>query len=329
MRAWVSETAGGPDTLRLIDLAAPNPGAGEVCVAVKACGINYFDYLIIQDRYQLKPPRPFAPGAEWSGVVTSAGENVTGFKPGDPVMTSASFGGLAELTVCKESACRPLPAGMSFVEAAGFQTAFGTSYYALRERGALHEGQTLLVLGAAGGLGAAAVQIGKALGARVLAVTSTSEKAAFVKEQGADEVLVVAPDAPRESLREILKRFCGVRGADVVYDPVGGDLAEATLRSIAWNGRYLIIGFTAGIPRIALNLALLKHAAILGCRWGGFTRASPLAAAALRSELDALYASGALKPIVTQVFPFTRAPDAIAALGERRGIGKIVVEFDA
>lgn len=329
MRAWLSETPGGPNALRLVDAPAPLPAADEVRVAVKACGVNYFDYLIIQDLYQLKPKRPFAPGAEWSGVVDAVGDQVTRFKLGDRVMAAASYGGLAELVVSKETACHRLPERISFVEGAGFQTAFGTSYYALRERGGLGVGQTLLVLGAAGGLGAAAVQIGKALGARVLGIASTAEKAAFVRQQGADDVAIIEPGASRESVRTTIKALCGEHGADVVYDPVGGDFAEAAMRAIAWDGRYLVVGFTAGIPKIALNLALLKHAAILGCRWGGFSRAAPLAAAALRADLAALYERGVLKCMVTKVFPFSSAPAAIAALGERRGIGKLVVDFQS
>jgi NADPH2:quinone reductase len=329
MRAWISETPGGPNTLRLAETPTPEPAADEVRLAVKACGVNYFDYLIIQDLYQVKPPRPFAPGAEWSGVVDAVGDDVTRFKPGDRVMAAASYGGLAEFVISNQAACHRLPDRVSFIEGAGFQTAFGTSYYALRERGALGSGQTLLVLGAAGGLGAAAVQIGKALGARVLGLVSTTEKAAFARQQGADDVAIIGADASRTSMRTTLKTLCGEQGADVVFDPVGGDLAEAALRAIAWNGRYLVVGFTAGIPKIALNLALLKHAAILGCRWGGFSRASPDAAATLRTELAALYERGALKSIVTKVFPFSSAPAAIAALGERRGIGKFVIDFES
>ena len=329
MRTWLSETPGPPETLRLVEASIRAPEADEVRIAVHACGVNYFDYLIIQELYQLKPQRPFAPGAEWSGVVEAVGDDVTRFKVGDSVMATASFGGLSELINTKESACRPMPASMPFVEAAGFQTAFGTSYYALRERGALAAGQTLLVLGAAGGLGAAAVQIGKALGARVVAIASTEEKAVFVRKQGADEVAVIPPDRPARALRDLVKTLCGAHGANVVYDAVGGDLSEAALRAIAWNGRHLVVGFTAGIPRIALNLALLKHAAILGCRWGGFSRANPAEAENLRAELDALYQRGALKPIVTRVFPFSEAPAAVAALGARRGIGKFVIDLTA
>lgn len=325
MRAWLSREPGPPESLELADTTIKPPAPGHVLIAVKACGVNFFDYLIIQDRYQLKPPRPFTPGAEWAGIVEAIGEGVTGVAVGDRVLAAASYGGLAEMVSPPANACRPLPAKMSFTEGAGFQTAFGTAYYALRERGALRKGDTLLVLGGAGGQGAAAIQIGKALGARVLAVASTTAKTAFAQAQGADEVATIAPEISGVELREKIKALCGAQGADVVFDPVGGAQAEAVLRAIAWNGRHLVIGFTAGIPSVALNWALLKHASILGCRWGGFSRANPEAAGALRDELDALYGSGALRSIVTQVFPFEQAPAAIAALGERRGLGKFVV----
>jgi NADPH:quinone reductase len=328
MRAWLSHAPGPPESLRLVETTIEPPAPGHVLIAVKACGINFFDYLIIQDRYQLKPPRPFAPGAEWAGIVEAIGEGVTHLAVGDRVLAAASYGGLAEKAAAPANACRPMPAKMSFTEGAGFQTAFGTAFYALRERGALSKGDTLLVLGGAGGQGAAAIQIGKALGARVLAVASTPEKAAFARAQGADAVATIGPECSGVDLRERLKAMCGPHGADVVFDPVGGEQAEAALRAIAWNGRYLVIGFTAGIPSVALNWALLKHASILGCRWGGFSRANPLAATALRDELDALYGSGALRSIVTQVFPFEQAPAAIAAHGERRGMGKLVVAMD-
>lgn len=328
MRAWLSHAPGPPESLELVEAPIAPPAKDHVLIAVKACGINYFDYLIIQDRYQLKPPRPFAPGAEWAGIIKAIGEGVTHLAIGDRVLAAASYGGLAEMVAAPANACRPMAARMSFTEGAGFQTAFGTAFYALRERGALKKDETLLVLGGAGGQGAAAIQIGKALGARVLAIASTAAKTAFAQAQGADEVAIIAPELSGADLREKVKALCGARGADVVFDPVGGEQAEAALRAIAWNGRYLVIGFTAGIPSVALNWALLKHASILGCRWGGFSRANPLAAVALRDELDALYASGALRSIVTQVFPFEQAPAAIAALGERRGMGKLVVAMD-
>jgi NADPH:quinone reductase len=328
-RAWTSVAPGPPESLQLIETPIAPPAKDQVLIAVKACGINYFDYLIVQDRYQLKPPRPFSPGAEWAGVVEAIGEAVTAFAPGDRVLAAASYGGLAEKTLSPASACRRVPAQMSFTEGAGYQTAFGTAYYALRERGAMRAGDALLVLGGAGGQGAAAIQIGKALGARVLAIASTPEKAAFARAQGADEVALLAPELSGADLREAVKTLCGAHGADVVFDPVGGEHAQAALRAIAWNGRYLVVGFTAGIPSVALNLALLKHASILGCRWGGFSRANPAAAALLRDEIDALYRSGALRSIVTQVFPFEQAPDAIATLGARRGMGKLVVEVGA
>jgi NADPH2:quinone reductase len=324
-RAWLSISPGGPDSLQLTTRATPRPAAGEVLIEVKACGVNYFDYLIIQDLYQLKPPRPFAPGAEWAGVISEIGEGVSTWRVGDHVLGAASFGGLAETVALKATTCRPLPNGMSFIDGAGYQTAFGTAYYSLRERGALQSGEALLVLGAAGGMGAAAIQLGAARGARVLAVVSSPEKAAFALAQGAADTLVLPHDHATPA--PALKALCGEHGADVIFDPVGGPLAEAALRAVAWNGRHLVVGFTAGVPSLPLNLPLLKHASVIGCRWGAFSRAEPDAAARYIAELDALQASGKIKSIVTQTFPFELAPEAIAALGERRAIGKIVVTF--
>lgn len=325
MRAYLSATAGGPESLQLVDLPAPRPSAGEVLIDVKACGVNYFDFLIIQDLYQLKPPRPFAPGAEWAGVIADVGDGVSAWRVGDRVLCAASYGGLAEQVVLKASACRPMPNAMSFIDGAGYQTAFGTAYYSLRERGALRSGETLLVLGAAGGMGAAAVQLGAALGARVLAIVSSEEKAAFARRQGAHDVLVLPRDGTASAAA--IKSLCG-EGADVVFDPVGGDLAEAAVRAVAWNGRHLVVGFAAGVPSLPLNLPLLKHASVIGCRWGAFSRADPQAAARYMAEVDAMYASGAIRSIVTEVFPFERAREAIAALGERRAIGKLVVSME-
>lgn len=325
MRAWLSIEPGLPNTMRLESMPDPKPGPGQVLIEIRACGVNYFDYLIVQDLYQHKPPRPFSPGAEWAGVVRDVGEGITQFKPGDRVLSGGSSGGLAELAVASAAGCHLMPETMSFIDGAGYQTAFGTAYYCLRERGNLRKGETLLVLGAAGGMGAAAVQCGKAMGARVVAVVSTEEKAAFVRVQGADDVAIIPHDAT--DLRERLKKLCGPEGADVVYDPVGGPLADAAIRAIAFSGRYLIVGFTAGIPSFALNLPLIKHASVIGCRWGAFARARPKEGAALVKERDALYAKGALRSIVTETFPFERAPEAIDKLGERRGIGKIVIDF--
>lgn len=322
MRAWLSVEAGGPESLVLSDTPTPAPAEGEIVVAVRACGINFFDSLIIQDRYQLKPPRPFSPGAEWAGVVAQVGAGVTRLKTGDHVLGAASYGALAEFVAAPESSCRLLPEGMPFSDGAGYQTAFGTSYYSLRHRGQISPGQTLLVLGAAGGVGAAAVQLGKAFGARVLAQVSTEEKAAFVRSQGADDVVVLSNGTQASAA---FKALCGADGADIIFDPVGGALAEAALRSLSWNGRYLIVGFTGGIPSFPLNLPLLKHAAILGCRWGAFARADPKTAHAYISELDAMLARGLITPSVTQTYPFLSAPEAIAHLGSRQAIGKVVV----
>lgn len=329
VRTWLSRERGGPATLTLTQMPEPRVGAGEVLISVRACGVNFFDFLIIQDLYQLKPPRPFAPGAEWTGVVAQIGAGVKHINVGDRVLAAASYGGLAERVVVPEHACRRLPDAMSFSDGAGYQTAFGTGYYSLRHRGALQPGESLLVLGAAGGVGAAAVQLGKALGAKVLAVASTEEKAAFACSQGADDSAVLPHDGDMAGAVTRLKNMCGPAGANVVYDPVGGSLAEAALRAIAWDGRYLIVGFTAGIPSFPLNLPLLKHASVLGCRWGAFARANPESARRYNAELDALYVAGKIKPCVTRVYPFEDAPDAIACLGAGQAVGKVVVQVSS
>ncbi len=329
MRAWLSVEAGGPETLVLAEVPTPTPAEREVVVAVRACGINFFDYLIIQDLYQLKPPRPFSPGAEWAGVVINVGADVTSLMPGDHVLGAASYGALAEMVTTPEATCRPLPARMSFTDGAGYQTAFGTSYYSLRHRGQIAPGERLLVLGAAGGVGAAAVQIGKALGAIVFAQVSTEAKAAFARSQGADDVIVLSDDAAPGAATTAFKQLCGADGVNVVFDPVGGVFAEAALRSLAWDGRYLVVGFTGGIPTFPLNLPLLKHAAVLGCRWGAFARANPNAAATYISELDAMLERGVISPSVTKMFPFLSAREAIAHLGSRQAVGKAVVEVSA
>ena len=259
MKALLSEAPGTPDTLVLREIAEPVPGRGQVRIAVRYCGINYPDVLVIEDKYQFKPPRPFAPGSEMSGVIDAVGDGVTAFKVGDAVIAAATSGGLAEKAVTAANACVPMPEGMPFDVAAGLIFTYGTSYHALVNRGELRAGETLLVLGAAGGVGLAAVEIGKALGARVVAAVSSESKAAAAREHGA-EVTIVYPREGVDSrvLAAQFKEACGPKGADVIYDPVGGDYAEPALRTAAWKGRYLVIGFPAGIPKIPLNLTLLK-----------------------------------------------------------------------
>ncbi|NCW56083.1 MAG: NADPH:quinone oxidoreductase family protein [Gammaproteobacteria bacterium] len=276
MKALLSEAPGTPDTLVLREIAEPVPGRGQVRIAVRYCGINYPDVLVIEDKYQFKPPRPFAPGSEMSGVIDAVGDGVTAFKVGDAVIAAATSGGLAEKAVTAANACVPMPEGMPFDVAAGLIFTYGTSYHALVNRGELRAGETLLVLGAAGGVGLAAVEIGKALGARVVAAVSSESKAAAAREHGA-EVTIVYPREGVDSrvLAAQFKEACGPKGANVIYDPVGGDYAEPALRTAAWKGRYLVIGFPAGIPKIPLNLTLLKGCDIRGVFWGAFRQQEP------------------------------------------------------
>jgi NADPH2:quinone reductase len=332
MKAMLSRQAGGPETLELTELPDPTPGAGEVVIAVKACGVNYPDSLIIADRYQFKPPRPFAPGGEVAGVVEAAGAGVTALKPGDRVIGSLTSGGMAEKVVAPAARCTPMPASMPFDEASALVFTYGTSIHALKDRARLKPGETLLVLGAAGGVGLSAVELGKALGARVIAAASSQEKVDLARKHGAD-VGVVYPPGPFDkdgarALADLLKGACGEKGADVIYDPVGGDYAEAALRAIAWEGRFLVVGFPAGIPRLPLNLTLLKGCQVVGVFWGGFAQRDPKANAANIAELMQLYAKGAIRPPVSERYPLARAGEAIARLSGRKAMGKIVVTMD-
>ncbi|HEY3696655.1 NADPH:quinone oxidoreductase family protein [Phenylobacterium sp.] len=333
MKALLSKVAGGPETLVVEDIPSPTPGPGEVLVQVKACGVNFPDVLIIEDRYQMKPPRPFSPGAEISGVVKAVGEGVTALRPGDRVLGNASWGGMAEEVVTEPHRLIRMPDAMPFDEAAGFILTYGTSYYALKWRARIRPGDTLLVLGAAGGVGLAAVELGKALGAQVVAACSSQEKLDFCKTYGADEGLVydrgpLDHDA-RKDLSERFKAACGPGGPEVIYDAVGGDYAEPALRSIAWGGRYLVIGFAAGdIPRIPLNLPLLKSCDIMGVFWGSWMDRDAKGYAQHVDELLQLYADGRIRPRISARYPLDDAAAAIAHLGERRALGKVVVTMD-
>jgi NADPH2:quinone reductase len=332
MKAMLSRRVGGPETLSLEELPDPRPGEGDVLLAVKACGVNYPDLLIIEDRYQFKPPRPFAPGGEVAGVIEATGPGVTGFKPGDRVIGSSIAGGMAEKLVLKADQCIAMPANMPFDEASALVLTYGTTIYALKDRGKLKRGETLLVLGAAGGVGISAVELGKAYGARVIAAVSSEEKLAFARKHGADDGVVYPPGpfdkAGARELADLFKKACGENGADVVYDPVGGDYSEAALRAIAWEGRLLVVGFPAGIPKLPLNLTLLKSCQIVGVFWGAFSRRDPAGNAANIAELMQLYARGAIKPVVSERFPLSRAGEAIARLAARKAMGKIVVTME-
>jgi NADPH2:quinone reductase len=328
----LSRRVGGPETLRLEELPDPSPGAGEVLLAVKACGVNYPDVLIIEDKYQFKPPRPFAPGGEVAGVVEAVGEGVTRLKPGDRVIGSTISGGMAEKLALPADMCIAMPASMPFDEASALVLTYGTSIYALKDRAHLKAGETLLVLGAAGGVGISAVELGKAYGARVIAAVSSQDKLAFARKHGADDGVVYAQGpfdkAGAKALADLFKQACGEKGADVIYDPVGGDYSEAALRSIAWEGRFLVVGFPAGIPRLPLNLTLLKSCQVVGVFWGAFTRRDPVANAANIAELMRLYSDGRIKPVVSERYPLARAGEAIARLAARQAMGKIVVTME-
>jgi NADPH2:quinone reductase len=332
MKAMLSRRVGGPETLELDELPDPQPGRGEVRLAVKACGVNYPDLLIIEDRYQFKPPRPFAPGGEVAGVIEAVGPGVTGLKPGDRVIGSVIAGGMAEKLVLAAGQCIAMPASMPFDEASALVLTYGTSIYALKDRAKLKAGETLLVLGAAGGVGVSAVELGKAYGARVIAAASSEDKLAFAKDHGADGGVVYPPGpfdkTAAKVLADIFKSACGENGADVIYDPVGGDYSEAALRAIAWEGRFLVIGFPAGIAKLPLNLTLLKSCQVVGVFWGAFSQRYPEANAANIAELMQFYARGAIKPVVSERYPLARAGEAIARLGARKAMGKIVVMME-
>jgi NADPH:quinone reductase-like Zn-dependent oxidoreductase len=331
MRALLSETPGGPETLQLRDLPDPVPGSGELLVRVRACSINYPDVLIIEDKYQLRPARPFAPGSEIAGEVEQIGDGVDGWKVGDRLIVATGFGGLVEKVVVPAARAISLPAERSFVEGSALLLTYATAIHALVDRGRLQAGQTLLVLGAAGGVGSAAVEIGTALGARVVGAVSSEDKAAAAREAGADDTIVY-PSGPfdrdgQKALSALFKDAVGPEGADVIFDPVGGDYSEAALRSIGWEGRYLVVGFPAGIPQLPLNLTLLKSCDVCGVFWGAFAAREPKRNAEHIARLFRWWAEGRIAPKISATYPLERGGDAIAALRDRRAIGKLVVEI--
>ncbi len=329
MRAVLSKVTGGPEALVVEEVMDPTPAKGQVVIEVKAIGINYPDALIIEDKYQFKPERPFSPGAEIAGIVDAVGEGVKSVRRGDRVIAVPGWGGLADRVAVPADSLIPIPDGMDFETAAAFVMTYGTSYYALKDRAKLQPDETLLVLGAAGGVGAAAVELGKAMGARVVAAASTNDKVEFALELGADNGLIY-PTGPMDKAaqKELAGEFklaTGRDGADVVYDAVGGDYAEPALRAMDWNGRYLVVGFPAGIPSLPLNLTLLKSVSVVGVFWGAAIARDPASHAANMAELMDLYKAGKIKPRISQTFPLEKAADAIKALGARQALGKIVV----
>jgi NADPH:quinone reductase-like Zn-dependent oxidoreductase len=329
MKALLSRAPGGPETLELAELPDPVAGAGQLLVRVKACAINYPDVLIIEDKYQFKPERPFAPGGEIAGVVEAVGEGVTGWAPGDRLIAMLGHGGLAEKVLVGAATSLPLPDKWSFEDGSALVLTYGTTIHALLDRGQLKEGETLLVLGAAGGVGLAAIELGKAYGARVIAAVSSDEKAAAAREAGADSAIVY-PRGPfdkdgSKALAQLFKDAVGPKGADLIYDPVGGDYTEAALRAIAWEGRFLVIGFPAGIARLPLNLTLLKSCDVRGVFWGAFAARDPQANAAHVETLFRLWREGRIAPNVSRSWPLARGGEAIAHMAARQAVGKLVV----
>jgi len=322
MQAWLCENPIGVEALTWKEMPTPEPKPGEVRIAVRAASLNFPDILIVQNKYQMKPPLPFVPGSEYAGIVDAVGDGVTHLKVGDPVAAIGGVGGFGTHACIDAAQVLPLPPGFALEDAAAFAFTYGTSHHALIDRAALKAGETVLVLGAAGGVGTAALQIAKAAGAQVIAAASTAEKCALLKELGADATL----NYGSENLRESLKALTGGKGPDVVYDPVGGDLAEPAFRSIAWRGRYLVIGFAGGaIPALPWNLALLKGASIVGVFWGDFVRREPKANAAALAELAAWYAEGKVKPVIDARLPMSALQEAYARMGSRQVRGKIVM----
>jgi NADPH2:quinone reductase len=322
MKAVVCKQFGPPDSLLVENLPSPRAGPGEVVLSVKAASVNFPDVLIIQNKYQFKPPLPFSPGSELAGTVKEVGAGVGGFKPGDKVIAFTTYGAFAEEVKTEAARLVPLPQGMDFVTGAAFLLTYGTSDHALRDRGALRAGETLLVLGAAGGVGLAAIDIGKALGARVIACASSEEKLAVCRSHGADAGINYAT----EDLRERIKALTEGRGVDVVYDAVGGPYSEPAFRSLAWRGRLLVVGFAAGdIPKLPLNLALLKGASVVGVFWGDFARREPGQFAQSVRQLGEWYRQGKLRPHVSQTFPLEKAAEALKLMAARQVKGKLVL----
>jgi NADPH2:quinone reductase len=332
MKSLLSTTPGGPETLRLEELPAPVPGPGQVLVDVKACGVNFPDVQIIEDRYPLRPERPFAPGSEVSGVVRRLGDAVTGLSVGQRVLGYVGWGGMSQALVADADRLIPFPDAMPFDEAAAFLMTYATAYHALRDRGHLRAGQSLLVLGAAGGVGLAAVELGAAIGAEVVAAASSSEKVEVARRHGADAGVVYrrGPFDPA-SRAELAAQFAEAGrpgGFDVVYDGVGGDYSQAALQATAWGGRFLVVGFSAGIASIALDGPVLRGCDVVGVLWGAAAAHDPTGQRRNVDELFALYAAGKIRPYVTERYPLAKGGEAIAKLARREALGKIVVLMD-
>ncbi|MDU7587660.1 MAG: NADPH:quinone oxidoreductase family protein [Acidovorax sp.] len=322
MHAWLCTNPTGVEALAWTELPDPAPKAGEVLVEIRAASLNFPDLLIVQNKYQIKPPLPFVPGSEFAGVVQAVGDGVSHLQVGQNVACLSGTGGFATHTIAPAARCIPLPDGFGHVDAAAFIMTYATSYHALLDRGQLQAGETVLVLGAAGGVGTAAIQIAKAKGARVIAAASTDEKCDVCLKLGADAVINYSV----EDLRDAAKSLTDGRGPDVIYDPVGGALAEPAFRSIAWRGRYLVVGFASGpIPSLPLNLPLLKGASVVGVFWGEFAKREPQANASMMGTLLQWYAQGKIRPAIDRTMPMSQLPAAFAHMGARAVIGKLVL----
>lgn len=326
MHAWLCENPTGVDALQWKELPTPQPKAGEVLVEIKAASLNFPDLLIVQNKYQMKPPLPFVPGSEYAGVIAAVGEGVAQLKVGQSVACLSGTGGFGTHTIAPAALCMPLPAGFPHVDAAAFIMIYATSHHALVDRGQLKAGETVLVLGAAGGVGTAAIQIAKAMGARVVAAASTDEKCELCSSIGADATINYSKETLQGGFRDAVKAATGGKGPDIIYDPVGGDFAEPAFRSIAWRGRYLVVGFASGpIPALPLNLPLLKGASLVGVFWGDFAKREPKNNAAMMGELAQWYAQGKIKPVIDRTMPMAELKAAYAHMGSRAVKGKLVM----
>ncbi|HVV61415.1 MAG TPA: NADPH:quinone oxidoreductase family protein [Pseudolabrys sp.] len=322
MKALLCTRLGTPDDLELSDIPEPAPGAGEAVVRVKAASLNFFDTLIIAGKYQYKPTPPFSPAAEFAGTIESVGDGASAFKPGDRVIGYMTYGAAREKVAISTDRLIKMPDGLDFDRAAGVCITYGTTYYALKDRGAIKASETLAVLGASGGVGLAAIELGKLMGARVIACASSDEKIAFARKHGADEGINYAS----EDLKDALRRLTDGRGANVIYDPVGGPYSEPALRSIAWEGRFLVVGFAAGdIPKLPLNLVLLKGCSVVGVFWGSFIERDPQRHRANTAQLLEWCAQGKLSSHVHAVYPLAEAPKALKAIAARQVMGKVIL----
>jgi NADPH:quinone reductase-like Zn-dependent oxidoreductase len=332
MKALRTHAVGGPDTLTLDEIEVPTPGKGQVLIDVKACAINFPDTLMIRDLYQFKPERPYAPGGEIAGTIEALGEGVEGWQVGDRVLAGIGNGGLAEKVCVAAGRMFKVPDGVPFEKAASLMMTYGTTIHGLKDRGRIKQGDVLLVLGAAGGVGLSAVELGKAFGAKVIAAVSSEEKGEVARKAGADEVVIYPKgEMDKDASKELANKFkaaCGPEGANIVYDIVGGQYSEPALRSIAWEGRFLVVGFPAGIAKMPLNLTLLKSCDICGVFWGAFTAREPEKFRAQADELFELLQAGKIDPLISETFPLERGGEAIARLENRQAVGKLVVTMD-